>query len=770
MYWAIMPAYVLFAGLMVYRPTRKASWLMGFPFLVLSMLFLADDESIALVAKYGAEDLPNRYRFAATWAAREGPILLWVMWMGLLATIWGKPFNGESGQAAKLRLRLMNGFSLVLLLIAWGLDPFALSNGGRGVGLNELLQTDLMVIHPPLVFLAYSLCITLACTALASIMTDTVGLKDRLTQIARPAFFVTTLGVGLGGLWAYVVLDWGGYWAWDPVETGSLLPWISLVMLLHLRTRPGKATDTMWVGTALASGALALFATMITRAGGVWAVSVHTFVVSSNGSTPNDVIGRIFVLAGDQSGVEVITYLMGILVLISAFIAWRSGTIIDSKSLLIFPIIGLTGVIYGGSILGEIPLVEILLILIALSPVFPLLMKYDSIDKRVVYPLIMIALFILHRDLLLCIISLLFAVGMVLEDENLKGWGWSAAGVVIFLASSWSGMLDMWVAGLGMVTFVGPWLLSNEESSIAFDISKRSFQQKLALWTPVVAVGLYLCLTLVILISSIDSIQFNAHELFGAPLIAIVMIALTMWGLRAHPERVKWVLLSPIIIIPIAWFFGDSLGYDSHKEIGSSIARGSIALVILIPALMAVPAVISLIHESREKKGIPMWAHVIHLGLVLLVIGHVLSTTIVDRGTYAHSVTMVKGETTHWEGYDFVFTEIIAETEGLEVGDGYLGVIIEVYCDGEYIGSLEPGILRFDSTGTSRSEVDRMSMLSGDLVMIMDGTQAGNLMEGSDLVRIMVYDIPGIHLVWGGWILMLGGSLATWGRLPRPTD
>jgi cytochrome c biogenesis factor len=61
-------------------------------------------------------------------------------------------------------------------------------------------------------------------------------------------------------------------------------------------------------------------------------------------------------------------------------------------------------------------------------------------------------------------------------------------------------------------------------------------------------------------------------------------------------------------------------------------------------------------------------------------------------------------------------------------------------------------------------------MLSGDLVMIMDGTQARNLMEGSDLVRIMVYDIPGIHLVWGGWALMLGGSLATWARLPRPTD
>ena len=77
-----------------------------------------------------------------------------------------------------------------------------------------------------------------------------------MIQVARPAFFFATLGIGLGGLWAYLILDWGGYWAWDPVETGSLLPWICLVMLLHLRTKPGKTSDHMWAGVAMASGAL----------------------------------------------------------------------------------------------------------------------------------------------------------------------------------------------------------------------------------------------------------------------------------------------------------------------------------------------------------------------------------------------------------------------------------------------------------------------------------------------------------------------------------
>ena len=110
----------------------------------------------------------------------------------------------------------------------------------------------------------------------------------------------------------------------------------------------------------------------------------------------------------------------------------------------------------------------------------------------------------------------------------------------------------------------------------------------------------------------------------------------------------------------------------------------------------------------------------------------------------------------------------MTETDDLEVGDGYLGAVINVYEDGELIETVEPGVIRFDTR--SRSEVDRVSMWHGDLVLIMDGTQARSLMEGSDLVRIMVYDLPGIHLVWGGWTLMLLSSLSIWINRGDPTD
>ena len=198
--------------------------------------------SIMHVAAFGGADLPLKYRFAATWAAEKGP-LMWLGWMSLVAWLWRKPLPGEqNGTAHDWRLRFMHLMSLTLLLIAFSLDPFKATPAFFfGAGLNPLLQTDLMVIHPPLIFLTYALCLHLTAIALSAAYTGgTEQLGPRMLHLARPGLLVATLGIGLGGLWAYLILDWGGYWAWDPVETGSFLPWLALVMLVHLRTRPGR--------------------------------------------------------------------------------------------------------------------------------------------------------------------------------------------------------------------------------------------------------------------------------------------------------------------------------------------------------------------------------------------------------------------------------------------------------------------------------------------------------------------------------------------------
>ena len=763
----LMPFAVIVAAYITYKPDARLTWILALPFLILAFMFTFDYDLIHLVAWYGGEELPLRYRFAATWAAREGPILLWVAWMALLSIIWRNPLKSESDETHLLRLRLMNGFALTLLLVAWILQPFKPAEGD-GPGLNELLQTDLMVIHPPLIFLAYSLCIVLSCIAISSLLTTSKGIKDRLIQVARPAFFFSTLGIGLGGLWAYLILDWGGYWAWDPVETGSLLPWICLVMLLHLRTRPGKTSDHMWAGVAMASGALALFATMVTRAGGVWAVSVHTFVVNSSGSPPQDVFGRIMVLLSDNSGIEVIVYFLGILQLLGIFLATRLGHEYSKYWLGLLPAVAVIGIIGGGDVLDGFP--STLLVLLGLGPfvesgIRSLPEGHDW--KWFALPAVMVALRLIHGDVLFELLSLLFAFGLIFEEERFQAWGWASGGVMLFLAASWAGMFDIWICAIGMTAFVAPWFFAEENKESKFSFKDRATQQRIALWTPVVAVGLYLILTLVILIASIDSIQFAAHELYGAPFLAALMISYVMWSMRKKPERVLYALLSTPLILLIAWQFGNSLGYDSQDILGASISRGQVGLVVLIPALFALPATISLIRENSPNRKIPFFAHIVHLGVVLLVIGHVMSTTIIDRGTFSHTVTLMKGERVEWEGYEFEFTEVVTQTDDLEVGDGYLGAVINVYEDGELIETVEPGVLRFDTR--SRSEVDRISMWHGDLVLIMDGTQARSLMEGSDLVRIMVYDLPGIHLVWGGWILMLLASLAMWVPRSDPT-
>ena len=130
------------------------------------------------------------------------------------------------------------------------------------------------------------------------------------------------------------------------------------------------------------------------------------------------------------------------------------------------------------------------------------------------------------------------------------------------------------------------------------------------------------------------------------------------------------------------------------------------------------------IKEQASKSGkgkfwlkIPFNAHVVHLGLVLLLVGHITTTVLVDRGDASHRITLVKDEIIINGDYGYEFTELMATEDGLEVGDGFVGAKITVYDyhGGEFeeIGVVEPGMLRFDRTGTARSEVDVLSRWSG---------------------------------------------------------
>ena len=116
----------------------------------------------------------------------------------------------------------------------------------------------------------------------------------------------------------------------------------------------------------MASGALALFATMVTRAGGVWAVSVHTFVINSAGSPPTDVFGRMMVVLSDISGIEVVVYLLGLIQLMGIFLATRLGTKFSHLWLFLLPFTAVIGVIGGGDVLDGFS--PTLLVILGLGP------------------------------------------------------------------------------------------------------------------------------------------------------------------------------------------------------------------------------------------------------------------------------------------------------------------------------------------------------------------------------------------------------------------
>ena len=782
MYSLLLFIAIAIAILLIFRPelSKRLSLLLTLPFIGLATAFVSNDTSILHVAANGGEDLPLRYRFAATWSAREGPVLLWAGLIGILMLLYARPFEKESEEAHLMRLRLKSGFALTLLFISAMLDPFQKAPEGYfGNGLNILLQTNLMVIHPPIIFLTYSFCIVLACIALSAIWTDGEGIQKRVIQVARPAAFFATLGIGLGGLWAYTVLDWGGYWAWDPVETGSMLPWLVLLIILHLRTRPGKVPEHHWVGLSLLTGMMAIFATLVTRAGGVWASSVHTFVTDVASTNPDDVFGRLMVLRADShSGVEIITYLLLIVQLSAFWLCSRMQVKPHLAWLALLPFTALCGWVFGADLWMNVP--GAIILLIGLAPLIEGFRRGNMERSRMLIPISILILSILHGQVILGLFSLVIAVSFALEEEQLSAWGLSVVGVTLHLAAAWGGMLSLIEAGAGMVIFVMPWLLDDSDSEITFDFSSRKIQQRLALWAPVIMVSIYLIITFVILISSIDQIQFAAHEVYGAPFLIIILLAMTAWSNREKPEVVRWLFAVPVLSVVLAYLLGDHIGWDSSFMLTTSLSRGFFAVLVLIPALIAVPSVMSLIKQSKGKR-LSMSAHIVHLGLVLLIIGHLLSTTIVDRGDASHRVTLIRDEAVVFEGYELTFVDVVTETEDLEIGAGYVGVRIEVRDEGsgELIDVVEPGMLRFDRTDESgkfvlsssaRSEIDVLQRYYGDLVFIMDGTQAGSLMsegpDSADLVRITVYDLPGIHLVWFGWFLMLWGSLSTLIKTP----
>ena len=281
---------------------------------VLAWALFQKDFSFAYVAQYSSQLLPWHYSLSALWVGQAGSLLLWAWFMGVLALLfrwWSarpsrRPVRPRPDSAPRSpvspRLEtaswkdattcaafgvLMAYLCFLTAVMVFAADPMeaSLSAVRDGGGLSPLLQHPAMLIHPPVVFLGYALWTVPFALAIVALVSGRLD-GDWIRQ-ARPwalsAWTVLGVGILLGADWAYEELGWGGYWGWDPVENGSLIPWLTGTALIHglMAWQHGQALKKTTIGLAIATFALCNFATFLTRSG-VFS-SLHAFSKSPIG-------------------------------------------------------------------------------------------------------------------------------------------------------------------------------------------------------------------------------------------------------------------------------------------------------------------------------------------------------------------------------------------------------------------------------------------------------------------------------------------------------
>ena len=210
-------------------------------FAAMERALITRDFTVQYVADNGSRDTPALYNFATLWAALEGSILLWVLvltgYMALVVHKFRKRLDDPLVGWAMLTMLAVSGFFFLLLLMP--ANPFTAFDpppGFNGPGPNPLLQNHpLMAFHPPALYLGYVGFTVPFAFAVAALVTGRVG-EGWLMETRRWTLFAwgfLTFGIVLGAWWSYEVLNWGGYWGWDPVENASLLPWLSGTAFLH---------------------------------------------------------------------------------------------------------------------------------------------------------------------------------------------------------------------------------------------------------------------------------------------------------------------------------------------------------------------------------------------------------------------------------------------------------------------------------------------------------------------------------------------------------
>jgi cytochrome c-type biogenesis protein CcmF len=337
-------------------------------FLALEVALLANDFTLEYVANHHARSTPFPFNLATGWAALEGSIVLWgLVLAGFSYLVWRRfrraPEPLGAGALAVLGVVAVFFFGLQVTVanpFQVCVDPLSIGCAAAspwpwaaaaapadGPGPNPLLQNHiLMAVHPPVLYLGYvglTVPFAYAISALALGLPGGAWLRESRRSALVAWTFLTT-GIVLGAWWAYEVLSWGGYWAWDPVENASFMPWLVATAFLHsslVQSRRGALQSWNFV-LVIGAFALTILGTFLTRSGTI--NSVHSFTQSAIGPV---LLGFLFlVLVGSFSLFAARSHLIATSPPLDHLLSREGGFLVNNLLLSIYAFVVVIGTLY----------------------------------------------------------------------------------------------------------------------------------------------------------------------------------------------------------------------------------------------------------------------------------------------------------------------------------------------------------------------------------------------------------------------------------------
>ncbi|HEX5695555.1 MAG TPA: cytochrome c biogenesis protein CcsA, partial [Acidimicrobiia bacterium] len=334
----------------------------------MELALLTDDFSLSYVANHHAIETPFPFDVATAWAALEGSIILWGLVLAIFTWVVAGSQRLSTDPLGAAALAVMGGVAVfffgLMLTVA---NPFevcveALATGCatsspwplaavdvpvNGPGPNPLLQNHfLMAVHPPVLYVGYvglTVPFAYAIGALALGVPGPEWLR-RSHRSTLVAWSFLTLGILLGGWWAYEVLSWGGYWAWDPVENASLMPWLVATAFIHsglVQQRRGMLQAWNFV-LVISAFALTILGTFLTRSGTI--NSVHSFTQSAIGPA---LLGfLVLVLVGSFTLFSMRSHLVATSPRIESFVSREGTFLVNNLLLAVYAFVVLIGTTY----------------------------------------------------------------------------------------------------------------------------------------------------------------------------------------------------------------------------------------------------------------------------------------------------------------------------------------------------------------------------------------------------------------------------------------